>query len=155
MEFFNTLDNPCQFETMDYIKKLETSAMGYIIIGIIVFFMYCLYQSPILSIITTVFVGSEALAIFGVRKKKTIPIYFYIVLNVLISLLYLLVTCGCVYNYLTEGQMAGIDYRKIGFILIIFMGFAGFLTKAVNAIKAVKMMNEERHGLVPLFSNLV
>ena len=140
---------------MDYIKKLETSAMGYIIIGIIVFFMYCLYQSPILSIITTVFVGSEALAIFSVRKKKTIPIYFYIVLNVLISLLYLLVTCGCVYNYLTEGQMAGIDYRKIGFILIIFMGFAGFLTKAVNAIKAVKMMNEEKHGLVPLFSNLV
>ena len=51
--------------------------------------------------------------------------------------------------------MAGIDYRKIGFILIIFMGFAGFLTKAVNAIKAVKMMNEEKHGLVPLFSNLV
>ena len=26
VEFFNTLDNLCQFETMDYIKKLETSA---------------------------------------------------------------------------------------------------------------------------------
>ena len=140
---------------MDYIKKLETSAMGYIIIGIIVFYMYCLYQTPTVSIVLTVFVGSEALAIFGVRKKKTIPIYLYIVLNILISLPYLLITCGCVYNYLTEAQMAGIDYGKIGFILIMFMGFAGFLTKAVNAIKAVKIMNEEKHGLVPFLSNPV
>ena len=98
VEFFNTLNTLCQFETMDYIKKLETSAMGYIIIGIIVFFMYCSYQIPIASIVATVFVGSEALAIFGVRKKKTIPIYLYIVLNILISLPYLLITCECVYN---------------------------------------------------------
>jgi hypothetical protein len=95
VEFFNTLNTLCQFETMDYIKKLETSAMGYIIIGIIVFYMYCLYQTPTVSIVLTVFVGSEALAIFGVRKKKTIPIYLYIVLNILISLPYLLITCGC------------------------------------------------------------
>ena len=80
---------------MDYIKQLENSAMGHINMAIIVFFMYCLYKIPIVSIVVAVFVGSEALAIFGVRKKKTIPIYLYIVLNILISLPYLLITCGC------------------------------------------------------------
>jgi hypothetical protein len=55
---------------MDYIKKLETSAMEYIIIGIIVFYMYCLYQTPIVSIVMTVFVGSEAVAILVSEKRK-------------------------------------------------------------------------------------
>ena len=141
---------------MDYIKKLETSTMGYIIVGIIVFFVYCLYIIPVVSIVAAVIVGSEALAFFGVRRKKTIPIYLYIVLNILISLYYLLLTSMCVYGYfITEAQMAGVDYGKIGFILIIFGGFAGFLNKTVNAIKAVKMMNEEKSVLVPLVSNPV
>ena len=141
---------------MDYIKKLETSTMGYIIVGIIVFFLYCLYIIPVVSIVAAVIVGSEALAFFGVRRKKIIPIYLYIVLNILISLYYLLLTSMCVYGYfITEAQMAGVDYGKIGFILIIFGGFAGFLNKTVNAIKAVKMMNEEKSVLVPLVSNPV
>ena len=140
---------------MDYIKKLETNAMGYIIMLIIVLYIYCLYNIPIVSIMVTVLIGSEALAIFGARKKKTIPIYLYIVLNILVSIFYLLMTCECVYNYLSEAQMVGVDYGSIGFILIVFVGFAGFLIKAVNAIKAVKMMNEEKHVLAPLLSNPV
>ena len=64
-------------------------------------------------------------------------------------------TCGKVYNYWTEAQMVGVDYGRIGLILLMFSAFAGFLTKAVNAIKAVKMMNEENHVLDPLLSNPV
>ena len=139
---------------MDYIKKLETRAMRYIIWGIIVFYIYCLYKIPIVSIIVTVLIGIEALAIFGAQRKKTIPIYLYIVLNILASLFYLLLTCGQVYNYMTEAQPR-VDYGQIGFILLMFMAFAGFLTKAVHAIKAVKMMNEEKSVLVPLVSNPV
>ena len=140
---------------MDYIKKLETRAMFYIYWAIFVFFMYCLYEIPIVSIVVAVFVGNEALAVFGAQKKKNIPIYLYIVLNILGSLFYLLMTCGKVYNYWTEAQMVGVDYGRIGLILLMFSAFAGFLTKAVNAIKAVKMMNEEKHVLAPLLSNPV
>ena len=129
--------------------------MRYIIWGIIVFYIYCLYKIPIVSIIVTVLIGIEALAIFGAQRKKTIPIYLYIVLNILASLFYLLLTCGQVYNYLTEAQMVGVDYGRIGFILLMFLAFTGFLTKAVHAIKAVKMMNEEKHVLAPLLSNPV
>ena len=59
---------------MDYIKKLETRAMFYIYWAIFVFFMYCLYEIPIVSIVVAVFVGNEALAVFGAQKKKNIEI---------------------------------------------------------------------------------
>ena len=139
---------------MDYIKKLETNAFFYIYWAIFVFYIYCLYQIPIVSIMMTVFIGVESLAIFGAQKKKTIPIYLYIVFNILVSIFYLLMTCGQVYNYLTEAQPR-VDYGRIGFILLMFLAFTGFLTKAVHAIKAVKMMNEEKHVLAPLLSNPV
>ena len=101
----------------------------------------------------TIIIVPEALSIFGIRKKKTFPMYLQIVLTILISIFMLVGSFLGIYEYLE--QIDGIDYEKIFLILIGLNAFGFYVNKTNNAIKAVKVIKEEQSVLVSLLTNPV
>ena len=140
---------------MDYVKKVESRAKVYIGISMFISFIYCLYMIPMETIVMTIIVGIEALAFFGIRKKKTIPIYLHIGLAILLSILMLFGSSLEIYDYATKEQIDGVDYTKIFSVLPPLVAFCMYLDKAKTAIKAVEMIKEEQNVMVPLLTNPV
>ena len=141
---------------MDYVKKVESRAKVYIGISMFISFIYCLYMIPMETIVMTIIVGIEALAFFGIRKKKTIPIYLHIGLAILFSILMLFGSSLEIYDYATEEQIdEEMKNEKICCILGFFVAFGGYLDKAKTAIKAVEMIKEEQNVMVSLLTNPV
>ena len=141
----------------DFIR--ETKRNSKICIGVVSFvlFMYMLYTIPIPTITATILVGSEALAIFGFQKKKTIPIYVYIVFNHFLWFFLFLMATTKLYDCLivTEDQMGVIDYQKLCCKLIFLVCFVVNLWKTLFAKEALIVLIEEQSVLVPLVSNPV
>ena len=141
---------------MDYVKKVESRAKVYIGISMFISFIYCLYMIPLETIVMTFIVGIEALAFFGIRKKKTIPIYLHIWLAFLFSILMLFGSSLKIYDYATEEQIdEEMKNEKISLILAFFVAFGAYLDKANTASKAVQMIKEEQNVMVPLLTNPV
>ena len=145
----------------DYIK--ETKNNSKICIGVVIFvlFIYMLYPIPIptiaATIAATILVGSEALAIFGFQKKKTIPIYVHIVFSHLCWFFLFLMATTKLYDcvIVREEQMGMIDYQRLCYKLMFLVGFVAYLWKTLFATEALKVLNEEQSVLVPLVSNPV
>ena len=141
---------------MDYVKKVESRAKVYIGISMIMSFIYCLYMIPTETIVMTIIVGIEALAFFGIRKKKTIPIYIHIGLAFLFSILMLFGSSLEIYDYATEEQIdEKMKYEKIFWILALFSAFGTYIKKAITAIIAVKIIKEDQNVMIPLSTNPV
>ena len=148
VEIFTILDNIFKSEIMDYIRETKTSAKIYIGIVIFVLFIYMLYTIPIPTIVATILIGNEALAIFGVQNRKTIPIYVYIWINYLYSSFSLTIVSGNI----SECFRAGISYQHICFISMYSCIFLRCVWKAVIALNAVKIIKEELSVVIPLVS---
>ena len=148
VEILTILDNLFKSEIMDYIRETKTNAKIYIGIVIFVLSIYMLYTIPIPTIVATILIGNEALVIFGVQNRKTIPIYVHIWINYWYSIFSLTIVSGNI----SECFRAGISYQHICFISMYSCIFLGCVWKAVIALNAVKIIKEELSVVIPLVS---